>query len=147
MSYTLDYDEPVPKVVDRLKLEHEEFAKYLSEIYKMTKQTEIKNIMNEIDKIKSKLLRHEVEEEARLMRVIMWELPSKAERSISIMREHRNIANFIKYTFPKLLELPEPVARREIRIFVNDVKKHHSEEERTVFPLALKASKLAEKHK
>ncbi|MEM0117708.1 MAG: hemerythrin domain-containing protein [Conexivisphaerales archaeon] len=146
MSYTLDYDEPIPKVVERLRLEHKNFAEHLSSIYKMSKEAGLKDIMNELDKMKQNVLRHEVEEEARLMRVIMWELSSRAEKSISIMRQHRNIAYFLKYTAPRLLELPESVARREVRIFVNDMRKHHAEEEKIVFPLALRADKLAEKH-
>jgi hemerythrin-like domain-containing protein len=93
----------------------------------------------------ARLLRHAVEEEARLMRVIMWEFKGKSEESISIMRYHREILAFVRYRLAKLPELPEKVALREIQIFLNDIRKHHAEEEKVVFPLALKAERLHRK--
>jgi len=145
MSYTLNYDEPIPEVVERLKMEHKEIQTRLSDIYEASEKGDLKSAINSLKEATHMILRHEVEEEARLMRVIMWEVPARSERSISIMREHRNIANFLKYTLFKLTDLPEKVARREIRIFVIDLKKHHAEEEKVVFPLALKADLASKK--
>lgn len=145
MSYTLDYDEPIPKVIARLTAEHEELQPKLSQIHEAGKSGDLKQAMSLLNGISMKILRHAVEEEARLMRVIMWELKQQSDQSISILRQHREIADFLKYRLPKLSEMPDEVARREIRIFVDDLKKHHAEEEKVVFPLALKADKLHQK--
>jgi hemerythrin superfamily protein len=90
-------------------------------------------------------LRHEVEEEARLMRPIMWEFKEKAEESIIILRHHREAVDFLERRLPNLATLPEKVARREVGIFVKELEEHHRDEEKTVFPLALKADALYEK--
>lgn len=145
MSYTLDYDEPIPRVVERLKRDHKELESKLAQIQKAVDDGKPKVAISLLNSIGQQLLRHAVEEEARLMRVIMWEFKKESEESISIMRYHREISAFLKQRLLKLPELHGNAALREIQIFVNDLRRHHAEEEKATFPLALKADELHEK--
>lgn len=142
---TLDYNEPLPKVVKRLKDEHRELAAKLLRIEELAKSGDLKVVITELTVIKPLVLRHAVEEEARLMRPIMWEFENKSEESIIILRYHRKIVDFLDHRLPSLATLPEKVARREVGIFVTELRKHHREEEGILFPLALKADSLYEK--
>lgn len=142
---TLDYNEPLPKVVERLKGEHRELVPKLRRIEQLAESGDMKVVITELKVIKPLLLRHAVEEEARLMRPIMWEYKNKAEDSIIVLRYHRELVDFFDHKLPNLATLPEQVARREVGIFVKELRKHHLEEERTVFPLALKADSKYEK--
>lgn len=142
---TLDYSEPVPKVVERLRQEHKELEPKLSQIQEAVKSGKPKVAISLLNAIAPQLLRHAVEEEARLMKVIMWEFKKESEQSISIMRYHREISVFLEHRLQKLPQLSDTVALREVQIFVNDVRKHHAEEEKFTFQLALKASELHEK--
>ncbi|HUK80790.1 MAG TPA: hemerythrin domain-containing protein [Nitrososphaerales archaeon] len=145
MTMSLDYNEPLPKVVERLKDEHRELVPKLRRIEKLAKSGDLKVIATELNAVKPLLLRHAVEEEARLMRAIMWEFEEKADESIIILRYHRELVEFFEHRLPKLTTLPDRVARREVGIFVKGLRKHHLEEEKTLFPLALKADSLYEK--
>lgn len=142
---SLDYNEPLPKVLERLKGEHRELAVKLFRIEQLAKSGDVKVIITELKVIKPLVLRHAVEEEARLMRPIMWEMKDRSEESIIILRYHKNLVEFLDHKLVNLDKLPEPVARREVAIFVKELRKHHKEEENTLFPLALKADSLYEK--
>lgn len=142
---SLDYNEPLSKVVDRLKAEHRELIPKLLRIEKLAAIGDLKVVVTELKVIKPLVLRHAVEEEARLMRPIMWEMKDNSEDSIIILRYHRELVDFFERKLPKLTSLPEHVARREVGIFVKELRKHHQEEEKTLFPLALKANSLYEK--
>jgi hypothetical protein len=142
---SLDYNEPLPKVLERLKLEHRELAPKLRRIEQLAQGGNLKVVITELNVIKPLILRHAVEEEARLMRPIMWESKDKSEDSIIILRYHRELVDFLDLRLPKLTSIPESVARREVGIFVKELRKHHQEEEKTLFPLALKANSLYEK--
>ena len=145
MTMTLDYSETLPKVIERLKNEHRELAPKLRRIEDLATSGNIKVVVTELNVIKPLILRHAVEEEARLMRPIMWEYKDKAEESIVVLRHHREVVDFLDHRLPKLTTLPEQVARREVRIFAKELRRHHREEEETVFPLALRASSRYEK--
>lgn len=145
MTITLDYDEPLPQVLERLKKEHRELAAKLLRIERLAESGDLKVVITELKVIKPLVLRHAVEEEARLMRPIMWEFKDKSEESIIILRYHREIVDFLEHRLPNLATLPEKVARREVGIFVKELRKHHREEEETLFPLALKANSIYEK--
>jgi hypothetical protein len=145
MTMSLDYNEPLPKVLERLKDEHRELVPKLRRIEQLAKSGELKVVVTELKIIKPLVLRHAVEEEARLMRPIMWEFKEKSQESIIILRYHRELEDFFEHRLPKLTSLPENVARREVGIFVKELRKHHQEEEETLFPLALKANSLYEK--
>jgi len=143
---TLDYNESLPKVIDRLKSEHRELVPKLRRIEHLAESGDMKVVITEMKVIKPLILRHAVEEEARLMRPIMWEFKSKAEDSIIVLRYHRELVDFLDHKLPSLDTMPEQVARREVGIFVKELRKHHQEEEKTLFPLALKANSKYEKH-
>ena len=145
MTMTLDYNEPLPKVIDRLKSEHKELAQKLSRIERLAESGDMKVVVTELKVVKPLVLRHAVEEEARLMRPIMWESKDKSEESIIVLRYHRELVDFLDHKLPNLEALPERVARREVGIFVKELRKHHQEEEKTVFPLALKSNSRYEK--
>ena len=145
MTMSLDYSEPLPKVLERLKNEHRELVPKLRRIERLAKNGELKVVVTELNVIKPLILRHAVEEEARLMRPIMWEFKDKSEESIIILRYHRDLVDFLEHRLPNLTSLPDRVARREVGIFVKELRKHHLEEEKTLFPLALKADSLYER--
>jgi len=145
MTMSLDYNEPLPKVLERLKDEHRELVPKLRRIEQLADSGDLKVVVTELKVIKPLVLRHAVEEEARLMRPIMWEYKEKSQESIIILRYHRELVDFFEHRLPKLTSLPENVARREVGIFVKELRKHHQEEEKTLFPLALKANSLYEK--
>jgi hemerythrin len=142
---SLDYNEPLPKVLERLKSEHRELVPKLQRIERLAKSGDMKVVVTELTIIKPLVLRHAVEEDARLMRPIMWEVEDKSEDSIIILRYHRELVDFLEHKLSTLTSLPENVARREVVIFVKGLRKHHQEEEKTLFPLALKANSLYEK--
>ncbi len=144
MSFTLDYDEPVGSVVQRLKSEHAELEPKLDRVLRESKSGDLKAAISLLNSMRDQMLRHAVEEEARLMRVIMLEAGTESQPSVSIMRWHRELANFLKYRLPKLQTLSDDAGRREVQIFINDLKKHHEEEERVVLPLVLRVQKEAE---
>jgi len=142
---TLDYNEPLPEVVARLKNEHRELIPKLRRIENLAESGDMRVVITELKVIKPLVLRHAVEEEARLLRPIMWEYKAEAEESIIVLRYHRELVDFLDHKLPNLAILPEQVARREVRIFVKELRNHHQEEEKTVFPLALKANSRYEK--
>lgn len=142
---TLDYNEPLPKVLERLRGEHKELEPKLLRIEELGESGDLRVAVTELTIIKPLILRHAVEEEARLMRPIMWEFKDESEESIIILRHHREIVDFLERRLPNLTTLPEKVARREVGIFVKEFREHHRAEEKTVFPLALKADRLHEK--
>ncbi len=88
------------------------------------------------------ILRHAVEEEARIMRVIMQKSKDQSEPSIKVMQEHRQIIEFLDKTISQLQNFPQEESAKKIRKFVEDSIKHFSEEEEIVFPLALKADSM-----
>jgi hypothetical protein len=145
MTYTLDYNEPIPMVIARLTDEHKKLEPKLNQIEEMSKSGNLGTAMNQLNAIKLTLLRHAVEEEARLMRVIMWEFKDDSDESIIILRYHRKIVEFFDRTLPNLAALPEKVGRREVGIFLKELRQHHQQEEERVFPLAIKANHLYEK--
>jgi iron-sulfur cluster repair protein YtfE (RIC family) len=142
---TLDYNEPLPKVIERLKSEHKELAQKLSRIERLADSGDMKVVVTELKVVKPLVLRHAVEEEARLMRPIMWESKGRSEESIIVLRYHRELVDFLDHKLPNLGALPEHVARREVGIFAKELRKHHQEEEKIVFPLALKSNSRYEK--
>ncbi|HEV2227221.1 MAG TPA: hemerythrin domain-containing protein [Nitrososphaerales archaeon] len=141
----MDYDEPLPKVLQRLKQEHKELHQKLLRIERLAADGDLKVVITELAVIMPLVLRHTIEEEARLMRPIMWEFEAKSVDSIIILRHHRAVVEFLEHKLPKLETLPERVARREVGVFVKELFKHQREEEEILFPLALKANSIHER--
>lgn len=145
MSFRLDYEEPIYRVVRRLKQEHKVIDRKLKRISCISNARErnLKVAVSLMNAAKTEILRHAVEEEARLVRVIMGSADTKDESadSVKIFQEHRRIKEFFEDELPYLLEETSPnEAKRKITAFVDFMIKHHREEEEEAFPLALKAS-------
>ena len=135
MSYKLDYNEPIQAVVDRLKVEHLEIGSKLSRVIAESDQGKLEVAISLLEMLKPEILRHAVEEEARIARVIVAESKNGENQSIFVLRDHRRITEFLQEKLPRLHELPVAKSRMEIREFVNELKRHHEAEEKIVFPL------------
>src|SRR5579875_819200 len=118
MSYRLDYEEPVPVVLERLEEEHREIDNKLSRIAEICESQEgkLSVALSLLNTIKTEILRHAVEEEARVARAILQSKETKQEsyESISILQEHRRIKEFLEEKLPYLsYEASEKAAKRE----------------------------------
>jgi hypothetical protein len=91
-----------------------------------------------LNSLSQQILRHAVEEEARIIQIIADKANPELERNTKGMRHHRRIEEFLQDKLPRLSELPPNTAKREIEDFAGELKKHHKEEEEISFPLALK---------
>jgi hemerythrin len=132
----LEYNsEAIPKMVERLRTEHRDFRLELIEIEETSKFTSHKAI-EKLKEIGRLIVRHEVEEEARIIQVIT-EKVKEPERLVKVIQEHRGIIDLEKKIF-ELEDSSQEVAE-EIKTLCNDMRKHFSEEEEIVFPLMLKA--------
>jgi hemerythrin-like domain-containing protein len=148
MSYRLDNDEDVLKVIDRLKEEHRDIDRKLSRIAEICRDYEggkLKVALSLLRTVSTEILRHAVEEEAIVARIIMKSKTTKEDsiESVSILQEHRRIKEFFEDKLPFLAnELSESKVRKEILEFIDEIITHHKDEESVVFPLAQKANLL-----
>ena len=151
MSYKIDYEESISSVVPRLRQEHKEIHRKLDRISKILnrKNGDLKLAVSLLKSVRPEVLRHAVEEEARLARVIIesgkeQKRTSDVERSLDVLQEHRRIKEFLDDELPFLLdENSEKEARKKIIEFTDLMIKHHREEEKELFPLALNASQTS----
>jgi hemerythrin-like domain-containing protein len=132
----IDFSEPIPAMIERLIQEHGEIAPRLDQIGKATDES-LDKAIKLLGDIGVVILRHAVEEEARIMRVIMKNAKSESEESVRIMQEHRWVSEFLERRLNDLHEIPPAQAQAEIHKFLSDLRKHFQEEENMVFPLAL----------
>lgn len=116
---------------------------YLIEDNNITLPSEI------IQSISDKIIHHAVEEEARLMRVIMHNAKEESAESVKIIQEHNWVMDFLKNRIimvEKVSASSDPdeyeQAKNDLNEFVNNLRKHFKEEEEIVFPLALRAEAL-----
>ena len=134
-------------MIDRLLQEHDNFKVSFEKIEKFVNENEIKQAITTINDMSEAIIRHAVEEEARIMRVIMQKSKEESTDSIKIMQEHNWVVDFLKH---KLLNIENEVyhhhqqqqgqeIKRQIREFIANLRNHFSEEEQIVFPLALKS--------
>ena len=140
MDYKVDFSEPIPKMVQRLRAEHRYFRLELIQIEEASEVSPQKAIEMLIE-IKKPILWHAVEEEARIMRVIMQKAKEQSEQSIKVLQEHKGIRNFLEKRISQLEGSSQDIAE-EINTFGDEMRKHFSEEEEIVFPLALKADSM-----
>lgn len=124
-------------MVQRLRAEHRDFR---IELIKIEDASEVSSQMaiEMLKKIKKPILRHMAEEEARIMRIIVQKAKEQSEQSIKILQEHNRIINFLEERIPQLEGSPQDIVD-DITEFGDEMRKHFSEEEEIVFPLALKA--------
>lgn len=92
----INFDEPIPKMIKRLEMEHEYFESKLVEVKTNIDANNVTRAAGIIRSISEKIIRHAVEEEARLMRVIMHKAKEESTESIMIMQEHNWVMNFLK---------------------------------------------------
>jgi len=134
-------------MIDRLLQEHDNFKVSFEKIEKFVNENEIKQAITTINDMSEAIIRHAVEEEARLLRVIMHKVKDESSESIKIMQEHNWVVDFLKH---KLINIENEVyhhqqqqqgqeIKRQIREFITNLRNHFSEEEQIVFPLALKS--------
>jgi NADH dehydrogenase/NADH:ubiquinone oxidoreductase subunit G len=154
MDSKINFDEPIPQMIERLKQEHIDFESTLKIIAKYIDENKIKEALLTLHNVSESIIKHAVEEEARLMRVIMQKAKDESTDSIKIMQEHNWVVDFLKHKlqntdneihqqYPQQQQqqqqqLQEKV-KKEINEFIANLRNHFSEEEQIVFPLALKA--------
>lgn len=141
MEYKVDFSEPIPKMIERLKNEHRDFKSRLLRIEENSR-TNLNQAIIMLEDMSKSILRHAIEEEARIMRVIMHKAKDHSEQSIKVMQEHRQIIEFLDKTISKLKDFSQEESTKRIKKFVEDSIKHFSEEEEIVYPLALKADSM-----
>ena len=139
LDYKVDFNEPIPKMIERLK--HRDFESRLLQIEESSR-TNSKQAIEMLEDLGKSILRHAIEEEARIMRVIMQKAKDHSEQSIRVMQEHKQIIEFLDKTISQLKTFSLEVSAKKVKRFVEDSIKHFSEEEEIVFPLALKADSM-----
>jgi hemerythrin-like domain-containing protein len=132
-------------MIERLKSEHVMFEAKLVQVEENIKRDDIKRAAQIIQSISGRITRHAVEEEARLMRVIMHNAKDQSSESIKIMQEHNWVMSFLKNRVvtiknaSALLNSEEyERAKEDLNEFVSNLRKHFKEEEQIVFPLTLR---------
>ena len=146
VSRRINFDEPVPRLIQRLKTEHIFFESKLVQIDNNIRRNNIKQAAQIVQGIGDRIIQHAVEEEARLMRVIMNNAKDESSESIKIMQEHNWVMNFlnnrlmlIKNAATSSDSAEYEKAKRDLNDFVNNLRKHFKEEEQIVFPLTLRS--------
>jgi len=137
-------------MIDRLKQEHIGFGLTLDKITKYNEENNINNAIETIHVMSESIIKHAIEEEARIMRVIMHNAKQESPDSIKIIQEHNWVVDFLQHRIPtmeydnnrqqnKQDKQYQQKTQNEINEFVTNLKNHFEEEEQIVFPLALKA--------
>ena len=146
VSRRINFDEPIPRMIKRLKSEHVFFESKLVQIDNNIRRNNIKQAAQIVQGIGDRIIQHAVEEEARLMRVIMNNAKDESSESIKIMQEHNWLMNFlnnsvmlIKNAATSSDSAEYEKAKRDLNDFVNNLRKHFKEEEQIVFPLTLRS--------
>jgi hemerythrin-like domain-containing protein len=142
----INFDESIPRMIERLKSEHIMFESKLVQIEDRIKKGDIEQAAQTIQNMSDKIIQHAVEEEARLMRVIMHNAKDESSETIKIMQEHNWVMNFLKNrvkVVKKVSASSDPneyeEAKDELNEFVRNLREHFKEEEQIVFPLTLRA--------
>ena len=156
-SSRIDFNEPIPEMIERLKREHRNFESRLDKVdNSINRDNDIVDGMRIIRDMSEAILHHAVEEEARLIRVIMQNAKDESSESIKIMQEHNWVLNFFKNKLTSIEDRKTYLksqaegeeeynkqAKKELNEFVENLKSHFLEEEQIVFPLALRANLLS----
>ena len=138
MRYTLDYNELLPDVIERMKRDHSEFQIKLERIRELVNEKSFTMAISLLSTLKTEILRHAVEEEAVVARVIMKNFKDESGESVRILQGHREITHFFNEILPKLpMDTGENATKKVLEI-ISFLLKHQSDEESIVFQLALK---------
>ncbi len=137
-------------MINRLKQEHVEFGLTLNKITKYNDEFKINEAIESIHDMSESIIKHAVEEEARILRVIMHNAKEESTDSIKIIQEHNWVVDFLKHKIPNMEnhiyqqneqdQQYQQAVQKEINDFVVNLRNHFSEEEQIVFSLALKAN-------
>ena len=151
----INFDEPIPDMIDRLISEHRNFEIKLQEAENVIISIKDSSYATKIIRSMSESITHNaVEEEARLLRVIMHKAKDESSESIKIMQEHNWVIKFFKNILPEIenkrknLDQSSLASKfnedaKSIKEFISKLKEHFLEEEQIVFPLVLKAESKA----
>lgn len=91
----INFDEPITNMIERLKSEHLNFETQLQEVESaINNDKDIAYAAKIIRSMSESIIHHAVEEEARLLRVIMHKAKDESSESIKIMQEHNYVINF-----------------------------------------------------
>ena len=146
----INFDEPIADMIERLKSEHHNFENKLREVEDaINSDKDIAYATKIISNMSESIIHHAVEEEARLLRVIMHKAKAESSESIKIMQEHNWVINFLKIDLNKManrktldLEYSSSLKYIEdtklINEFISNLREHFLEEEQIVFPLEIK---------
>ena len=94
MAYKINFNESIPDMINRLKQEHVEFGLILNNITRFNEENNITKAIETIHDMSESIIKHAVEEEARIMRVIMHNAKGESADSIKIMQEHNWVVSF-----------------------------------------------------
>lgn len=152
-SSKINFNEPIPEMIERLKKEHRNFESTLDEAdNSVNRNNDIVRGIRLIRNMSESIIHHAVEEEARLMRVIMQNARDESTESIRIMQEHNWVLNFFKSKLVSIEQNAMPLSSEftqnrdyeqvndELNEFITNLRSHFAEEEQIVFPLALRAN-------
>ena len=154
ISRRIDFNEPIPQMIERLKSEHRSFESKIAEVQGNINNNDIEHATEIIRSMTEKVTHHAVEEEARIMRVIMQKAKNESPESIKIMQEHNWVMDFFKNKLEAIENRinseidsknhtdKKEQSKKELTEFITNLRSHFSEEEQIVFPLALKADLL-----
>src|SRR6188472_1892950 len=104
MDYKINFDESIPDMIERLKKKHVQFKITLNKITKYNEENNINKAIESIHDMSQPIIKHAVEEEARLMRVIMHNAREESTDSIKIMQEHNWVVDFLKQKISTIKE-------------------------------------------
>jgi len=133
-------------MIERLKTEHIFFESKLAQIDNSLRKNNIKQAAQTVQDMGDKIIQHAVEEEARLMRVIMNNAKDESSESIKVLQEHNWVMKFLKNRVIAIKNASTSLnpgeyeqAKADLNEFVNKLRMHFKEEEQFVFPLTLRA--------
>lgn len=133
--YAIDYEAPISRVMKTLMVRHRDIEELLSEVEDLVERRKPRVAISLLNVAAPLILRSAVEEEARVMRVVMQKNKSKSQRSVAIAREHRAMVDFLKHELPTLGKSTGGAGPRILQ-FVKLLRNHLAEEEEVEFPLA-----------
>jgi hemerythrin len=133
LGYDIDFSELIPKMVQRLRTEHRDFRLKLIQIE--ASETSSHKAIEMLKATRKPILRHAVEDQSA------EEAKDQSEQSIKVIQEHRGIIEFLEKRISQLDDSIQDITI-EIKTFGDDMRKHFSEEEEIVFPLALKVDSM-----
>jgi hemerythrin-like domain-containing protein len=127
-------NEPIPKMVGKLRSEHRDFRLELVQIEEASKFSSRKAI-EKLKEIAKSIMQHELEE-ARIIQIIT-EKVKEPQQWVKIIEEHKGMVDLLGKEISQLKDSSQELGEG-INTFSNDMRRHFSDEEEIVFPLLLK---------